>query len=135
MRTAALALLMTTCLAGFASAQQEVSTGTGAVLRGLDKLTGAVEDITLENGGRYQLGRLSIELGECRYPKGSATSDAFAFLTILDEGEAEPAFRGWMMASSPALSAMEHQRYDVWVMRCSTASESGANSTEPNTAD
>ncbi|SLN22444.1 hypothetical protein ROA7450_00842 [Roseovarius albus] len=129
MRSATLALLVA-CAAGTVSAQQEVSTGTGAVLRGLDKLTGHVEDITLENGGSYQLGRLTIALDECRFPKGNAVSDAFAFLTIMDEGEAEPAFRGWMMASSPALNAMEHPRYDVWVMRCSTLSEAGSNETE-----
>ncbi|MEO0381372.1 MAG: DUF2155 domain-containing protein, partial [Pseudomonadota bacterium] len=27
----------------------------------------------------------------------------------------------WMIASAPALSAMEHARYDVWVMRCTTS--------------
>lgn len=131
MRAITLAFLMAGA-AGMASAQQEVSVGTGAVIRGLDKLTGHVEDITLENGSSHQLGRLTIALDECRFPKGDAVSDAFAFLTIVDEGEAEPVFRGWMMASSPALNAMEHPRYDVWVMRCSTLSEAGSNETESN---
>ena len=134
MKRAVLALLMAGA-AGMASAQQEVSNGTGAVLRGLDKLTGQVADITLGNGENYQLGRLTIALGECRFPKGNAASDAFAFLTIMDEGEAEPAFRGWMMASSPALNAMEHPRYDVWVMRCNTAAGQDENAIEPSTED
>ena len=29
-------------------------------------------------------------------------------------------FSGWMLASSPALNALEHPRYDVWVLRCIT---------------
>jgi hypothetical protein len=31
-----------------------------------------------------------------------------------------PVFSGWMIASSPALSAMDHPRYDVWILRCDT---------------
>ena len=27
-------------------------------------------------------------------------------------------FSGWMFASSPALSALEHPVYDVWVIDC-----------------
>ena len=33
-------------------------------------------------------------------------------------------FSGWMFASSPALSAMEHAIYDVWVVDCINASSS-----------
>ncbi len=29
-------------------------------------------------------------------------------------------FRGWMFASSPALNALEHPVYDVWVISCAT---------------
>ncbi|MHA7873299.1 MAG: DUF2155 domain-containing protein, partial [Hyphococcus sp.] len=29
-------------------------------------------------------------------------------------------FRGWMFASSPALNALEHPVYDVWVIDCAT---------------
>lgn len=29
-------------------------------------------------------------------------------------------FRGWMFASSPALNALEHPVYDVWVINCTT---------------
>ncbi|MGB0439332.1 MAG: DUF2155 domain-containing protein [Paracoccaceae bacterium] len=32
-----------------------------------------------------------------------------------------PVFEGWIIASSPALNAMDHARYDVWVLRCNTA--------------
>jgi len=32
-------------------------------------------------------------------------------------------FRGWMFASSPALNALEHPVYDVWVIDCKTTVE------------
>lgn len=34
--------------------------------------------------------------------------------------EGENIFRGWMFASSPALNALEHPVYDVWVINCTT---------------
>ena len=44
-----------------------------------------------------------------------------AFLEIRDVGPAgdgSVVFSGWMFASSPALSALEHPVYDVWVVEC-----------------
>ena len=44
--------------------------------------------------------------------------------TFLEIQEAHPdeaveaLFSGWMFASSPALSALEHPVYDVWVIDC-----------------
>jgi hypothetical protein len=95
--------------------------GTGAVLRGLDKISGEVEDVTLPNGGQVSLGRLEIALRECRYPAGNPAGDAWAYLAIREAGRTEAIFSGWMVASSPALNALDHARYDVWVLRCSTS--------------
>jgi len=103
-----------------ASMAQEVGIGTGAVLRGLDKLNGTSVDMNLAHGETAQLGRLTVMLRECRYPADDLAGDAFAFLTIQDTTKTDPIFEGWMIASSPALSAMEHPRYDVWVLRCTT---------------
>ncbi len=97
---------------------QDVSVGTGAVLRGLDKLNGTSADMELATGESAQLGKLTVILRDCRYPSGNAAGDAFAFLTIEDGNATDPIFEGWMIASSPALNAMEHPRYDVWVLRC-----------------
>lgn len=102
-------------------AQEATSTGTGAVLRGLDKLTGKASDIEIASGETLGFGRIEIALRECRYPQDDPAGDAFAFVTVREAGEAEPVFRGWMIASSPALNAMDHQRYDVWVLRCTTS--------------
>lgn len=95
-----------------------VEMARGAVLRGIDKVSGEVRDIELATGGQEMLGRLTVELGECRYPVENPNGDAFAFLTVRAAGLEDPAFEGWMVASSPALSALDHPRYDVWVIRC-----------------
>ncbi|WP_306116882.1 MULTISPECIES: DUF2155 domain-containing protein [unclassified Roseovarius] len=113
--SAAAVLLMAS--QGFA--QENVRAGSGAVLRGLDKVDGDVVDMSLANGEAAELGRLSVELRECRYPPG-AISDAYAYLTVRDAESQNAIFEGWMLASSPALNALEHPRYDVWVLRCKT---------------
>ena len=103
--------------AGSAHAAEMVSAEAG-VLRWLDKLPGDTEDVELARGQSATWGRLSIQLDDCRYPKGNPASDAIAHLTIRDTELADPVFSGWMVASSPALSALDHPRYDVWVLNC-----------------
>ena len=102
-------------------AQQETQTATGAVLRGLDKINGKVVDIELYVGSTVQFDRLNITLTECRYPAGNPSGNAYAGLQITEAGQGNVVFSGWMIASAPALSAMDHARYDVWVMRCTTS--------------
>jgi hypothetical protein len=96
----------------------EAALGVGAVLRALDKVSGATADIELAAGASARFERLTILLVECRYPADNPEGDAFAQLVITYDGQVDPAFAGWMVASSPALSAMDHRRYDVWVLRC-----------------
>lgn len=114
---AALALM----LAGGAAQAEAVATGPGALLRVLDKITGQHEDLRIANGASAAIWRMQIDLGECRYPVDNPSGDAYAFVTVRETGHADPAFRGWMIASAPALNAMDHARYDVWVIRCTTS--------------
>ncbi|RMD49591.1 MAG: DUF2155 domain-containing protein [Alphaproteobacteria bacterium] len=92
--------------------------GDGARLRGLDFISRKLTDITLPSGGTGTLGRLEIRLGECRYPIDAPASDAFAWLEIRDRRSGRELFRGWMIASSPALMALDNPRYDVWLLGC-----------------
>lgn len=87
-----------------------------ANLRGLDKMSGESIDLALETGETTEFGYLKITLQDCRYPRDNPTGNAFAHLTILSRDE--PVFDGWMIASSPALVALDHPRFDVWVIRC-----------------
>jgi len=110
--------------AGPMAAAQEAPEGLaeapGAVLRGLDKVAGTASDIELGIGQTATFGKITVTLRECRYPSEDPSSNAYAYLIIADLGATEPAFSGWMIADSPALSALDHQRYDVWVIRCKT---------------
>jgi len=104
---------------GFASGQTAID-APGGVVRWLDKVSGETGDIPLARGQSAETGRLTIRLDDCRYPSEETPSNAFAHLTILDRLVTGPVFSGWMVADSPALSAMDHSRYDVWVLRCLT---------------
>ena len=95
---------------------------TGAVVRALDKVSGETTDAELGAGQATTMFALDVGLTECRYPAGNPAGDAFAYLVIREADEAQGAlFAGWMVASSPALSALDHARYDVWVLRCITS--------------
>ncbi|MCB5409743.1 DUF2155 domain-containing protein [Pseudogemmobacter faecipullorum] len=117
----ALVLLGAMAFAGTAATQaaaQSFSEAEGAVLRWLDTLTGRTGDLELSRGQAANNGRLTIQLDSCRYMADNPAAEAEAHLTILDSSREQPVFSGWMLASAPALSAMEHPRYDVWVLRC-----------------
>ena len=100
---------------------QEVTLGEGVILRALDKVTGDVSDLELPQGTSINYGRLQITTGECRFPTGNPAGDAYAFLQIRDNLADDVMFEGWMIASAPALNALDHARYDVWVLRCKTS--------------
>ncbi|HCQ65228.1 MAG TPA: hypothetical protein DIU07_08745 [Rhodobacteraceae bacterium] len=111
-------------------AEDAVTQGNGAVLKGLDKLAGTVEELRLASGETVGLGWLEITLGECRYPVDNPSGDAYAWLEIVEEGQAEPVFRGWMIASSPGLNALDHARFDVWVLNCTLPETPETEATE-----
>ena len=100
------------------NAQEQTNIADGALLRGLDKVSGEVIDFGLKSGESYLLWKLDIKLSECRYPINNPVGDAFAHLTISQDKSESDLFRGWMIASSPALNPLEQARYDVWVLRC-----------------
>lgn len=102
-------------------ATDRISTGSGATLRGLDKVAGTTQDITLSSGDSRQVGHLVVMLEECRYPAENPAGEAYAWIDIFDTRADEMIFSGWMIASSPALNALDHARYDVWVLNCSTS--------------
>ncbi len=110
-----LALLL---LAAGPACAQNMAEAPGGILRWLDKITGETADIELANGEGAVSGQLTIVLDGCRYPADNPVSDAYVHLTITDARVADPVFSGWMIASSPALSALDHPRYDVWPLRC-----------------
>ena len=101
-----------------------------AVLRGLDKITARITTFNLPLGKTVKFGTLQIVARVCHKQPPEERPEISVFLEIDEEisgtDNLRSLFTGWMFASSPALSALEHSVYDVWVIDCSTASvESG----------
>lgn len=98
----------------------EAEEAAGGVVRALDKVSGETRDLTIDVGASARFGRVEVLLGECRYPADNPEGDAYAYLVIRADGSEGAVFAGWMIASSPALNALDNARYDVWVLRCIT---------------
>jgi hypothetical protein len=100
----------------------------GALLGGLDKTTARVTQFEAPIGKMVEFGTLRITVKDCRKnpPELEPESAAFMEINELYAGQPKPRnlFVGWMFASSPALSALEHPVYDVWVLDCTMANGS-----------
>ncbi len=96
------------------------------VLRGLDKITARVTTFEVSEGETVKFGTLRITLDACKKRPPEEPPETTAFLEIVEirpgEDKSASLFIGWMFASSPALSALEHPVYDVWVIDCKIAS-------------
>jgi hypothetical protein len=119
--------LVVFALASAGSAFAETIAEPVALLQGLDKITARVSQFEAPVGTPVRFGTLSIRVRDCEKNPPEEEPESAAFLEI-DEarpGEANlRVFSGWMFASSPALSALEHPVYDVIVLDCKTASGS-----------
>jgi hypothetical protein len=106
---------------------------TVAVLQGLDKVTARISTVDALIGEVAHFGTLEITPHACFKTPPEEPPESAAFLEIWDAkpGEArEELFTGWMFASSPALSALEHPVYDVWVLDCKAASSAPGGKSE-----
>lgn len=93
------------------------------ILRGLDKITGRAIDVGAPSGVPVRFGSLTITARYCYTVPPEEPPETTAFLQIDDGKPGEKPvrmFSGWMFASTPALNALEHPVYDVWVITCKT---------------
>ena len=129
MKPATLAVLLSPVLGGpTAAAPYEV-----AILQGMDKVTARVSTIEAPVGEVVKFGTLEIIARHCDKRPPEETPESASFLDIWEVREGEAAvslFRGWMYASSPALSALEHPVYDVWVLDCRESSSKAPSTSE-----
>ena len=107
-----------------------------AMLQALDKITARVKRLPIKVGQTAAFGTLRIQVDACRKAPPEDSPESAAFLKITDAKSDSPqgVFTGWMFASSPALSAMDHPVYDIWVVDCTsdtTASPAAAPSPAP----
>lgn len=89
-------------------------------LQSLDKVTARTMTFDVRVGNTVRFGPLYIRPQACREPPSDETPESAAFLQIWqkEEDESEWIFSGWMFASSPSLSPMDHPVFDVWVLDC-----------------
>lgn len=95
--------------------------GKTLTLRGLDKISGFTKTFEAEIGQVVEYRRLKITVDVCYTRPAEAPPESSAYIQIEDSKFDPPdniAFSGWMFASSPALSAMDHPRYDIWILNC-----------------
>lgn len=105
----------------FANANAENIVKNTAQMQAMDKITGRVSVINVPVGGMVKFGSFAIVVRDCQTRPAEETPDNFAFVDISDtnlQGEEYNIFKGWMISSSPATSAVEHPIYDVWLLKC-----------------
>ena len=125
MRRYLLALAPLLLAAGPVLAQDKMIPRQYAVLQGLDKITARISTFEAPIEEQVTFGSLDILVHTCRETPPEEPPESAAFLEVIDkrpDGPEVEIFSGWMFASSPAVSAMEHPVYDVWVVACSDES-------------
>ncbi|PZU58122.1 MAG: DUF2155 domain-containing protein [Brevundimonas sp.] len=96
-----------------------------AVVQAIDKVTAETMKFEVEVGGRpVRFNRtLIVAARACEVSTpDELTQDSIAYLDVSlaprNQGEPRQIFRGWMFASSPAVSGLQNPSYDAWVVGC-----------------
>lgn len=102
-----------------------------AVLQGLDKPNARVQTFSVQVGHNATFGPLNVKVRACKKAPPEETPESVAFVEVDDprvkDVSRQNLYRGWMFASSPALSALEHPIYDVWVLDCKNSATKAAS--------
>ncbi len=94
-----------------------------AELRALDKITAEATTFKVKVGQPAKFGKIYMKVQACRKPAPIDKLESAAFVQVWEksskkEEDSKWVFSGWMFASSPSLSAMDHPIYDVWLLNC-----------------
>lgn len=97
--------------------------GRIATIQALDKITARISTLRVPIDEPVDFGTLSVTVRRCAYHPPEEPPEDAAFLEVVDNGHdgSKPpraVFTGWMFASSPAVSAMEHPVYDLTLLSC-----------------
>lgn len=116
-------LLVGTALLGLAApASAQRIENSVAVFAALDKVTAKISRLEVPLNQTATFGSLRVTPRACytRPPTEQPKTTTFVEIdeTMLD-GKEKRIFSGWMFADSPALNAVEHPVFDVWLTSCS----------------
>jgi hypothetical protein len=91
--------------------------GRVATIQALDKITARISTLRVPLDEAVDFGTLSVTVRRCAFHPPEEP------LEVVDNGHdrdraPRAVFTGWMFASSPAVSAMEHPVYDLTLLSC-----------------
>jgi len=96
-----------------------------AAFTGLDKITGRITSFDVYVDETVQFGALQITPRACYTRPPTETQRTSVFVEVDQvslRGTVERVFTGWMFADSPALNAIDHAVYDIWLTDCKQSS-------------
>ena len=123
-RFCAALVLVAACSIGPAAAT-EISNPV-ASFSGLDKITGRITSFDIYVNETVQYGALQITPRACYTRPPTETQRTSVFIEVDQvslKGGTERIFTGWMFADSPALNAIDHPVYDIWLVDCKQKSD------------
>ena len=110
----------------------------GVVLRLLDKVTTQIATETVLVDTQINFGTLSLSVDACLKNPSTQTPEAAGYFRVTETMANQAPiqrFSGWMFASSPALNALDHAIYDLWVMDCVMIDAGGDDGDVVSTSD
>ena len=97
-----------------------------ASFSGLDKITGRITNFDVYINETVQFGALQLTPRVCYTRPPTETQRTSVFLEVDQvslKGGSQRVFTGWMFADSPALNAIDHPVYDIWLVDCKQQSD------------
>ena len=97
-----------------------------AAFSGLDKITGRITNFDVYMDETVQFGALQITPRVCYTRPPTETQRTSVFIEVDQvslKGQVQRLFTGWMFADSPALNAIDHPVYDIWLVDCKQQSD------------
>ena len=107
----------------------------GVVLGGLDKIAARTARFEADINQQVFYNTLIVTARTCKTRPPEEPPESAAYIDIQErkpDGTTANIFSGWMFASSPALNALEHPVYDIWVISCKTVPPETAAPAPPN---
>lgn len=119
--SALVGIIATVTLTTAGTAQGVRIENTTAVFSALDKVTARISKIEIPLNETVRFGSLNVTPRVCYSRPATERPKTTSFVEIQEvqlDGKQQKLFSGWMFAESPALNAVEHPVFDVWLSSC-----------------
>lgn len=97
-----------------------------AAFTGLDKITGRITTFDVYMNETVQFGALQVTPRVCYTRPATEIQRTSVFVEVDQvslQGTVKRIFTGWMFADAPALNAIDHPVYDVWLTDCKQSTD------------